>query len=254
MRLARRMLAAGLLGRKQAEAPPLLVDDCEVAWNGVTGIVGSSPAITAAGSGYTVNDVLEIVTGGAGCLVRVTAVDGSGAVTARFLDAGGFGGYTTGAGKATTGGTGTGCTLNISSVRTVTCDLDAADFQVGAGSVKMTPSGQLPLGSLMSFKALASPLDLSAYSKLRFWFKNQNAISSDNRLSLLLCSDVAGRVPVDEIKLPTTPGSGSWVQAERASVAAVPFGSAIQSIALKSGSSGFLGNGYIMLDDIWAVA
>lgn len=73
---------------------------------------------TAGGSGYIVGDDLIITTGGVGAMCRVKTVDGSGAVTAVDLITGG-GGYTTGAGKATSNsisGPGTGCTVNITTV------------------------------------------------------------------------------------------------------------------------------------------
>lgn len=74
--------------------------------------VASAP--TAAGAGYTVNDILYITTGGAKGTVRVTGAT-NGAVTAVELVAAGVG-YTVGSGKATSGGTGTGCTINITAV------------------------------------------------------------------------------------------------------------------------------------------
>lgn len=75
--------------------------------------VNSSP--TAGGTGYVVGDILTISTGGAGGKVRVTAV-AAGVVTGVELYAAGTSAYTTGTGKATTGGTGSGCTVNITSV------------------------------------------------------------------------------------------------------------------------------------------
>ena len=63
-----------------------------------TGMIHSvAAAPTAGGTGYAVNDVLTITTGGAAGTVTVTAVSG-GVVTAVELTAQG-GGYTTGAGK-----------------------------------------------------------------------------------------------------------------------------------------------------------
>jgi hypothetical protein len=66
-------------------------------------------AITAAGAGYAVNDILTIA-GGTGGTVRVLAVDGSGAITSiKIVNPGS--GYSAAAGAATTGGTGAGCTI-----------------------------------------------------------------------------------------------------------------------------------------------
>ena len=73
--------------------------------------VASAP--TAGGTGYTVNDVLN-VSEGTGGQVTVTTVS-AGVVTAVSLTTAGTG-YTTGTGKATTGGTGTGCTISITAL------------------------------------------------------------------------------------------------------------------------------------------
>lgn len=67
-------------------------------------------APTAGGTGYKVGDILKVSEGASGT-VKVTAVS-SGVVTAVELITGGVN-YTTGSGKATTGGTGTGCTIEI---------------------------------------------------------------------------------------------------------------------------------------------
>lgn len=71
----------------------------------------------AAGTGYTVGDVLTLA-GGTGGTVTVTSISGGGAtgpVTGVSLTTGGYG-YSVGV-KATTGGTGAGnCTVNVTSV------------------------------------------------------------------------------------------------------------------------------------------
>lgn len=83
-----------------------------------TGIIGSIVAIpTAAGTGYAVNDVLTI-TGGTSGTVTVASISGGGGtgpVTGVTLTTPGHG-YTTGAGKATTGGGNNACTIEISTV------------------------------------------------------------------------------------------------------------------------------------------
>lgn len=74
-------------------------------------------APTAGGTGYAEGNVLTISTGGAGGTVEVVGVS-SGVVTGvRLLTAGS--GYTTGTGKATTGGSGTLCTVNIEELEPV---------------------------------------------------------------------------------------------------------------------------------------
>lgn len=72
---------------------------------------------TAGGSGYVIGDVLTCAVGGAGAQVQVTSIAPGGVVTGLELyHAGTTTGYTTGTGKATTGGTGTGCTIEITTV------------------------------------------------------------------------------------------------------------------------------------------
>jgi hypothetical protein len=95
--------------------------------SGAAGIISTvAAAPTAGGTGYAVNDVLEIDEGTGG-KVKVTAVT-SGVVTAIELNSAVDGGgkrnydrgtgYTTGTGKATTKetGAGTGCTVNITAL------------------------------------------------------------------------------------------------------------------------------------------
>ena len=77
-------------------------------------------SITAAGTGYTIGDVLNIGTdvGAYGGTVTVSSVY-AGTVTGVTLTTGGSG-YSTGAGHATTGGTGSGCTINVLTLTTET--------------------------------------------------------------------------------------------------------------------------------------
>lgn len=240
-------------------APDLLIDDCETAWTGVVGVLRAlASAPTAGGSGYTAGDILEVTTGGAGGKGRVETVDGGGAVTdisppANVAYAGGFGGYTTGTGKATSGGTGTGCTVQNATVRNVTVTADAAVFQVGTKSMKAVPSGTLAGGTLMAFRAI-TPGDLSAYTKLRFYYRNDVAIAADTVFRVCLCSDAVGRVIVDEFKIPATPGTGAFIQVEVARTGAGNLGASIGSIMLGTGSAEQTVSAItINLDDIWAI-
>lgn len=73
-------------------------------------------APTAGGTGYVQGDILTVTTGGTLGKVRVDSVS-SGVVTTITTTPEALGsGYTTGAGKVTSGGTGTGCTINIATV------------------------------------------------------------------------------------------------------------------------------------------
>lgn len=97
---------------------------------GVTSIVRNTGGIstvasapTAGGTNYTVGDILTITTGGTLGKVIVESITAGGIVASVSLLGAGLT-YTTGAGKVTSGGTGTGCTVNItaiSNVGRVTC-------------------------------------------------------------------------------------------------------------------------------------
>lgn len=98
------------------------------------GISVLNPTPTAAGSGYLVDQILTITTGGTGGTARILAVDASGGVTQVALETSGSA-YTTGAGKVTsvvpTGGT--GCTLNITTIAEIATVTTLANhlFRIG---------------------------------------------------------------------------------------------------------------------------
>jgi hypothetical protein len=77
----------------------------------------STVAVNAAGSGYTVGDVIQISGGGANCRLYVTGCTTAGGVTSvSFKNSGS--GYATSTGTATTtiSGTGSGCTINVTAI------------------------------------------------------------------------------------------------------------------------------------------
>lgn len=81
------------------------------------GITAISSTPTAGGTGYVIGDILTCAVGGAGAQVLVTSVTTGGVVTGlELLNSGTTTGYTVGTGRATTGGSGTGCTINITAV------------------------------------------------------------------------------------------------------------------------------------------
>lgn len=84
------------------------------------GVTAVASAPTAGGTNYSLGDVLICSVGGTGAQVIVTGITTGGVVTSvELMNAGTATGFTTGTGKATTGGTGTGCTINITSVGVV---------------------------------------------------------------------------------------------------------------------------------------
>jgi hypothetical protein len=81
------------------------------------GVVSINPVPTAGGTGYVLGDVLTCAVGGAGAQVTVTGIGSNGVITTMQLShAGTATGYTTGTGKATTGGTGTAATIEITAI------------------------------------------------------------------------------------------------------------------------------------------
>lgn len=81
------------------------------------GVTAVASAPTAGGTNYVIGDTLTCSVGGTGAQVIVTSIAPGGVVTGiELVHTGTATGFTTGAGKATSGGTGTGCTINITSV------------------------------------------------------------------------------------------------------------------------------------------
>lgn len=100
-----------------------------------------SATATVAGTGYVVGDVLTITTGGTNGKVQVLAVDGGGAVTSLVLRSRGYG-YTTGTGKVTSGGAGSGCTVNITAIGTCT-NKAAGTLNLSTGNSVGTGGGRV---------------------------------------------------------------------------------------------------------------
>jgi hypothetical protein len=81
------------------------------------GVTAVNSAPTAGGTNYVVGDVLTCAVGGSGAQVIVTSTSPGGIVTGiELMHSGTVTGYAVGTGRATTGGSGTGCTIEITSV------------------------------------------------------------------------------------------------------------------------------------------
>lgn len=102
---------------------------------------GLSSTPTAGGSGYRLGDILTI-SGGTGGKAVVSQLSAGVVTEVGLLDVGS--GYSTGAGKATTGGTGTGCTLNITTVLAST-DKSGGDLNLKSGIGTGTGSSAIHL-------------------------------------------------------------------------------------------------------------
>lgn len=88
------------------------------------GIVAVNATPTAGGTGYSVGNVLTVSVGGTGGTVTVMRVSGGVVQEVAFLPSNTPGsGYTTGSGKATTGGGANDCTVNITTVSSTGHDL-----------------------------------------------------------------------------------------------------------------------------------
>lgn len=103
----------------------------------VSGVItGMSTTPTNGGSGYVASTVMPdevtIATGDGTATAWIETVDGSGAVTKLYLMKPGSG-YSTGTGQATTGGTGSGLTVNITSVTAAPTDLNGGDLNLSSG-------------------------------------------------------------------------------------------------------------------------
>lgn len=85
-------------------------------WNPSTSGNIKTVSVNAAGTGYAVGNVLTISTGGDGNgQVTVATIGGGGSVTAVTISNNGTG-YVIGSGYSTTGGAGSGCTMNVLSI------------------------------------------------------------------------------------------------------------------------------------------
>lgn len=104
------------------------------------GVLAVDSAPTAGGTNYTLGDLLTCSVGGTGAQVQVTSIDPGGIVTGiQLVHTGTVTGFTTGTGKVTTGGTGTGCTINITSVgRTALVTMASAHLLQAGDEITVT--------------------------------------------------------------------------------------------------------------------
>lgn len=116
--------------------------------------IASAP--TSGGTGYTAGDVITITTGGGNATITVNTVNGSGVITAlntAFPPDTRGSGYSTGAGQATSGGTGTGATVNITAVAdTFSVSSNAISQSIGNVIIAASPTS-LGFGVSITFAA-----------------------------------------------------------------------------------------------------
>jgi len=104
----------------------------------------TSISVTNGGTGYTTGDILTVTTGGTNGKVYVTSVSAGVVVSVVLIQEGEN--YTTGAGKATSGGTGASCTLNIATVRTAATDKDGGMLYLYPGVSTGTGKSSVRMG------------------------------------------------------------------------------------------------------------
>lgn len=112
--------------------------------NAAIGAISNAP--TAGGTGYAVGNTLTITTGGGNATVMVEAVSGGIVTAVRLVSCGT--GYSTGAGQATSGGSGTGCTINITQIGWQVA-YAAWDQQTGRIPLNMELVGDLKIGQFV---------------------------------------------------------------------------------------------------------
>ena len=118
------------------------------------GITALNATPTAAGTGYAIGDVFNITTGGTVGKGRVTGIGAGGVVTSIELYSAGLN-YTTGTGKATSNvsGTGTGLTVEITTVGVV-------------GRITLATNHNLATGDVVTFAGLTEALWNAQYTIL----------------------------------------------------------------------------------------
>ena len=167
------------------------------------GITSLNPTPTAAGTGYAVGDIFNITTGGTVGKGRVSAISSGGVVTAVELYSTGIN-YTTGSGKATTNvtGSGTGLTVNITSVGVVGRITSASNHNLVVGDV-VTFSGLTEAAWNNSYTILATDsvttFDVltSATANMVFSNSNTTTLLVDSTKNFVVNEHVGKLVKID---------------------------------------------------------
>lgn len=132
---------------------------------------------------------------------------------------------------------------------TITRDPVATDAKEGSYCMKLAVDASPQTGIKQAYFTIsASGIDFSAYDRISFWLKNENAIADDNTWLVKLCSDTTGDVAVNTFKIPAVSGNGSWMPLTLAPEEDGTLGSAIKSIAIYSGTTAPAASKYIRVD------
>jgi len=123
----------------------------------------------------------------------------------------------------------------------------------GSNSVRVIKSTAPATNTLYAYKALGSAIDFSAYDSITLWVNAySSAVILANNWKLALCSDTAGATIEFEYPIPASIATGAWYPVTITGVSVGGNKSAIQSIALYSGSTAPATTCGISLDNISA--
>jgi hypothetical protein len=148
------------------------------ATTGSVRVISATP--TVAGSGYTAGDTLTITTGSGDATITVSTVDGSGAITAFVTTpvSGGASGYSVATGQATSGGTGTLATVNVTGI---TSTVDGTATALGG----FLGNGNFGIGTTAPARKFHVTTSLANYPSLLIaQFANSNTTNGNVKVSI----------------------------------------------------------------------
>jgi hypothetical protein len=105
------------------------------------------------------------------------------------------------------------------------------------------------VAGLIAYKALAAPVDASAYQQVCFWIRPGAALAA-NVLRLDLCTDAAGATPAQSITIPYALGATTWTPIVVDTGGALS--GAIRSVALRALGQLGAGSVAVIIDNIFA--
>ena len=91
---------------------------------------------------------------------------------------------------------------------TITTGLDTVITKEGAAAVTMTAATAFDTG-LIAYRDLASPINISARTKVTFWIKASQNIAS-GVLSFVMDNDAGCPSPIEDLTINTTLNAGAW--------------------------------------------